>query len=261
MVSKVLQPCERIQLTSLPPPAALRDRDERLQALKGLVAHLAHDFNNSLVPLMGYATLLKEDLGGSGSPYLAKLEGCARRSQDLMESLLLATHPERHFSPRQVDFPDLLQRTIEAWLKALPASAQISLETSLAPCVLWIDEGQWSKVIQHLLRNAQGALAEGGRLEITLRPCTLTASQAADLGMSETQVFELSFEDSGCGMPEDVLKRACDPLFTTRPGSPTAGLGLTLVHSVVRLHGGQMDVESAEDAGTVVRIWLPVGGV
>ncbi|MBI3876905.1 MAG: response regulator, partial [Verrucomicrobia bacterium] len=78
------------------------------------------------------------------------------------------------------------------------------------------------------------------------------------LGVAGTDVFELTVRDTGLGMSEATLQRAFEPFFTTRPKGQAAGLGLTIVHSVARLHGGQVTLESAEDAGTTVRIWIPV---
>jgi signal transduction histidine kinase len=85
----------------------------------------------------------------------------------------------------------------------------------------------------------------------------LASEEAAALGLPEGEVYRLIFEDTGCGMDDEVLHRACEPLFTTRPHGPTAGLGLTMVHSVVQLHGGQIAFESPDQDGTRVQIWLP----
>lgn len=131
------------------------------------------------------------------------------------------------------------------------------METDLVQCSLWLDESQWTNVIQQLLRNAQVALTEVGSLKLNLRQRTVRPDQAAALGITDTSLFELVFEDTGCGMSRDVLGRASEPFFTTRSRSATSGLGLTLVHSVVRLHGGQLAIESVEGAGTRVTIWLP----
>lgn len=255
---------ERADLGSdlLPTAAVLRERDERLQALKDLVAHLAHDFNNSLVPLIGYLTLLSEDLNpaASGYEYLAKLDAAVRKAEGLIDLLVEATHPERRFSPKRLDLAELLQRTTEGWKKSLPATPPITVSWEFVPAMLFLDEVQWTKLIHHLLQNAQCAMAEGGAVRVCLRSQNLSSAQAADLGIHDTSVFELIVEDTGCGMSEETLRRACDPLFSTASDSNGAGLGLTLVHSVVQLHGGQFVIESALDVGTRVRIWLPSSG-
>jgi signal transduction histidine kinase len=240
-------------------PADLRERDERLQALKSLAGRLAHDFNNSLTPLIGYISLLEEQatLPSSNGQYLARMDRSVRRTQDLIKTIMEATYPERHFLPKTTDLTALLVRTTEPWMKALPATAQVAVETDLVQCSLFLDENQWTNVIQQLLRNAQFAMAGGGSLKLSLRLRTITPDHAAALGITDTGVFEFVFEDTGCGMSGEVLARACDPFFTTRSRTATSGLGLTLVHSVVHLHGGQLAIESVEGAGTRVTIWLP----
>jgi signal transduction histidine kinase len=245
-----------------PRAAGFRERDARLQALKALAGHLAHSFNNSLAPMAGYLTLLGEETkrGSTGEQYLTRLEASINKAEGLIDVLVRATHPEKTLLPRQTDLSALLQRMTEAWMKALPVSAQITLESDVRPCTLCLDETQWTEVIRQLLRNVQAALGNRGALRLTLRQATLTALEAVELGLSEQTVYELIFQDTGCGMSEEVLRRACEPLFTTRQQSPMAGLGLTLVHSVVLLHCGQIEIESTEGEGTTVRIWLPANG-
>jgi signal transduction histidine kinase len=256
-------PCDRLSEAeppvALPRIVALRERDARFKAMKNLVGEIAHTFNNSLAPLAGYTTLLAEDMkpGTPSEQYLGKLEAALRKAESFVETILQATHPERHFLPKRVDLTYLLQQTIDAWMKSLPVSAQISVETRVVPCVLWLDEAQWTQAIQHLLKNAQFALTGGGTLRLTLEERVLTPARAAELDLTQTEVVQLTIEDTGCGMPPEVLERACEPLYTTRPQTPVSGLGLTLVHSIVQLHGGQLEIESTEQTGTTLRAWLP----
>jgi signal transduction histidine kinase len=244
---------------SFPDMACLKARDERLQALRNLAGHLAHDLNNSLMPLVAYTALLDEEFndGAPGKQYLVKLSSSVKRSGDLIDAILRATHPERHFYPQNLDLASLLERTAGTFVKSLPASTQISVETEFASCQLCLDEDQWTRVIEQLLSNARTALANEGRLRVALQARTIAPEQAAELGLAQTALIELLVEDTGCGMSEDVLRQACDPFFSTHSNSTTSGLGLTMVHSVVRLHGGQLILESELAVGTRIRIWLP----
>jgi signal transduction histidine kinase len=227
--------------------------------MKALVAHMAHGFNNSLAPLAGYITLLSDEIGrnSQAEQYLVRCESSTRRAESFLAVLLEATHPERRFLPKTVDFTSLIQGSTDAWMKSLPASTQVSVEINLVPCTLDLDENQWSQVARHLLRNAQLALPEGGMVKLSLQRQLLTADAALELGLSTNEVYQLTIEDTGCGMGEDVLERACEPFYTTRPAGHCTGLGLTLVHSVVQLQGGQLEIQSTEGSGTKVTIWLP----
>lgn len=237
----------------------LRERDERLESLKALVNQLGHDFNNFMVPLLGYVTLIREEGSDSGSiaQYALRLETSARRVEGFIDTVLLAVRPQRRYCPKLTDLSALIHSAVDTWKAALPLVSQIKVSTSLAPCQVMIDENQWTNIVQHLLSNARFALAAGGNLELTLRPATLTPERGAELNISERDVFEFVVKDDGFGMPPHLLRRACEPFFTTRPKGQASGLGLTLVHSVVQLHGGQVSIESTPDVGTTVHIWLP----
>jgi signal transduction histidine kinase len=237
----------------------LRERDERLESLKALTGHLAHDFNNSLVPLLGYAALIKEELGPDASvfEYASKLETAARKTEGFLSTVLLAVRPHRRFAPKATNLTELVRGTLDQWLASLPPSPAIEAKAELAPCTLRLDENHWRHVLQHLLANARFALAAGGKLLMTLQPMSLSAQRAEELGLRGTSVFELAVQDNGIGMTKNVLRRACEPFFTTRPKGQAAGLGLTIVHSVVQLHGGQMSIESVEAIGTKVVLWIP----
>ncbi|MBU6399366.1 MAG: response regulator [Verrucomicrobia bacterium] len=238
----------------------LREREERLESLKLLAGHLAHDFNNFLVPILGYVSLIKEDLApdAPGRQYATAIETAARRTEGLLDAVLLATRPQRRFRPVLTDLRELVEREMNAWMATLPANARITLKADLAGCSTVLDPAQWRNVIQQLLFNVHFALATGGTVTVTLQPRTLPADRAVELGMAASTVFELMIHDDGFGMSPAVQQRAFEPFFSTRPKTQGAGLGLTIVHSVVRLHGGQVLLDSQEDAGTTVRIWSPI---
>lgn len=239
---------------------ALKERDDRLQSLKAFAGKLAHDFRNALVPQLGYVALIKEQVGEESAvmPFALKLETASRKLESYLDAILLAVRPERRFTPKPCDFSDLVARGIDAWFKRLPADASIRVESNLAPSTLVGDEALWTNVVEQLLKNAQFGLAAGGTLEVLLRIRSLIQEQAAGLSLDGADLVQLTIRDNGFGMTEDVLRRACEPFFTTRPKGQAAGLGLTIAHSVARLHGGQLVLESEPDAGTTVTIWLPL---
>ncbi len=243
-----------------PELAALRERDERLEALKILAGHLAHDFNNFLAPILGYLTLIKEEVPANSSAmqYADAMETSARRTERAIESILLATRPQRNFRPETVNFTQLVEQQVKAWQAELTSTAQISVATQLDQVTLSIDKAQWSNVLQQLLRNAWFALATGGKLEVHLLVETLSPEAASDLGLAPGKICRLIFRDEGFGMSSAVQRHAFEPFFTTRPKGQALGLGLSIVHSVVRWHGGQIVLDSQEDIGTKVTILLPI---
>ena len=245
----------------LPTSPALRERDQRLEALIQLAGRLAHDFNNFLVPVLGYTALIREDMPSDSAvlPYLNAMEKSARKTEAAVGDLLLAARSERQFNPKPVDFTELIAKGLSEWKDSLAPTAAITVKQTLQPCSLVIDDVQFQLVLQHLLGNVRYALAAGGRVEVSLRRKKLTPKRAAELGVDSPDVFELTVQDDGFGMSEEVARRAFEPFFTTRSKTVALGMGLALVHSIVRTHSGQVVLESQKDIGTTVRIWLPAG--
>jgi two-component system cell cycle sensor histidine kinase/response regulator CckA len=244
---------------SYPADVALRERDERLEALKLIVGKLAHDFNNFLVPMLGYVTLIKEELsaGSPASTYADTMETAARKTEGHLENLLLTVRPTRNFHPKPTNFRQLVESVLVEWKTSIPENAHVSASAELCDCLIDIDEQQWRKALQQLLNNARFALATGGNLRIILERVPLSVEEGARLNVQGPDVFKLVISDDGFGMPKEVLRRAFDPFFSTRVNAVGGGLGLTLVHSVAQVHGGQIVLESAEDHGTTVTILLP----
>jgi CheY-like chemotaxis protein/anti-sigma regulatory factor (Ser/Thr protein kinase) len=246
-------------IKSSPGCPVLRERDERLESLKFLVGKMVHDFNNFLVPLLGYVGLLKEDLSATSNvaAYAEAMQSAAVKTEGYLDMMLMAVRPFRTFQPKPTDFQQVVASTVEGWKSGLPAGAEISVQQNLARCRLTLDQAQWEKVIVQLLNNVRYALVTGGSVQIDLEAQTLTSEEMLHLNIAVPDVFRFSVRDSGFGMSPSVLRRACEPFFTTRFGGAGVGLGLTLVHSVVHLHGGQVQIESVEDEGTMVTLWIP----
>lgn len=239
---------------------ALRDRDERLESLKAVIGKLAHDFNNFLVPLLGYVTLIREEVpeASTANQYAITMESAARKTEGFIENVLLGVRPHRRFNGRDLDFSALLEGAIQKFVESLPSSAQIEVERSIAPIEMFADEAQWQNAIAHLLSNARFALATGGRLKISLTHEQISEDRSASMNVWAGDAIKLVVADNGFGMNEATIKRAFEPFFTTRAAAHAPGLGLTVAHSITQLHGGQIFLESAEDAGTTVTIWLPI---
>ncbi|MHC1768259.1 MAG: ATP-binding protein [Verrucomicrobiia bacterium] len=245
----------------LPDPSELRARDQRLEAIKQLIAQFVHALNNSLAPMTGYVALLGEQLGKNGPciQYLSRLEDSVRKTEDIVRTLVHATHPERQYMPVKADLGAVVRRTTECWAQKLPSWRTIKVSMDLAHgCELTLDEHQWAKAILELLRNAELAMPQGGTLLIRLHKEAISPAESEILGLPAEECWCLVLEDSGCGMACEAVRKAFDPLFTTRHHALTAGLGLFLVHGVVRLHGGQVTLASTPSQGTTVRIWVPV---
>lgn len=239
---------------------ALHDRDERLESLKAVIGKLAHDFNNFLVPLLGYVTLIREEVAeaSTANQYAITMESAARKTEGFIEAVLLGVRPQRRFNGRDLDFGAVVNAAIQKFEESLLASSQIQIEKSIASAELYADDAQWQTALTHLLGNARFALATGGVLKLSLTREQISEEQSVALNIWPGEGVKLVISDNGFGMNEGTLRRAFEPFFTTRASAHAPGLGLTVAHSVTQLHGGQILLESREDQGTTVTIWLPV---
>jgi two-component system, cell cycle sensor histidine kinase and response regulator CckA len=240
----------------------LRARDERLESLKAVAGKLAHDFNNFLVPQFGYVALLKEEMPGeSGSAqYLSAMETATKRTESYIESILLAMRPERQLSVEEFSLDAVVNDALARWSAEAAPGMMVEVKHTVEPCTITGDAKHWRNAVGQLLGNARYALATGGRLEVELARKQLPGEEIVRLGLNTDDVYGLTVRDSGFGMSSSVAQRAFEPFFTTRTQIKAPGLGLTIVHSVAQVHGGQVELRSAEEQGTTVTVWIPANG-
>lgn len=237
----------------------LSDRDARIELLNELINRLGHDFKNLLVPQLGYVTLIKEEVGDGSPvmPFISKLQEANERTEQFLDKVLCAVRPRRKFSARPGNLNLVIEDEVRRWKSTLPSAESISVQLELIESPWQFDESHWRRVIAELLCNAQWALAGGGELRIRLFQRELNSAQREALGIDRPAVYQIDFQDAGIGMDANVAARAFEPWFSTRSKALGAGLGLTMVHGVTRLHGGQLLLTSVPTIGTTVTIWLP----
>jgi PAS domain S-box-containing protein len=225
---------------------------QKLESLGLLAAGLAHDFNNLLVGMLTAADLLRRDLApGSEEHSLAELiKKAGERAAGLTRQMLVYAgkgKPER----RPLDLNTAVEEGLALLTAGLPGNVMVIkvLDPHLPPIAA--DPAQVQQIVTNLVLNAGEALgAKGGRVLL------VTGVEAADgNGASSPSTVYLDVTDDGCGMAADVLRRICDPFFTTK--GKGRGFGLSSVQGMVRAHGGALRATSTPGAGTTVRVLLP----
>jgi two-component system cell cycle sensor histidine kinase/response regulator CckA len=239
-------------------------RAARLESLGVLAGGIAHDFNNALTAIMGYASIAMLDAQAmkAAGDCLREIERGAKRARDLTQQLLTFAKggdPLR----TSVTLPELIQEAARLVLHGTPVQCRCDF-----PEGVWAvdaDRAQITQVIQNLLRNARQAMPRDGEITVALANEELTAGAKAAPGAPARSALvpgryvRMTVTDTGEGIKPEHLPRIFEPYFSTRQSG--SGLGLATVHSIVKKHGGGIEVQSAPGQGTMFQVWLPAAGV
>ena len=224
---------------------------QKLESLGVLAGGIAHDFNNLLTGLFGYIELAKNSVPPDSEAHELMGEALTvfGRTRDLTQQLLTFAkggHPRMETA----DLEPLLRATVRFSLSGANVSAAFAIEQDLWLCD--IDGNQMRQVFDNITINARQAMPAGGTLSVSAKnvPANLPLPP-----LPPGRYVKVSFRDHGTGIPEDVLPRIFDPFFTTKDQG--SGLGLAVAYSIVKKHGGHIDVESASGCGTTFHVYLP----
>lgn len=232
-------------------------RVQQLEAIGVLAGGLAHDYNNLLQMVLGYVSLAKLTIepGSTAYAHLSLAESITGDARELSQRLQIFSSGGS--GPRQrMSLSPLLTTGVRAALGETAVTPVFDLPPDIP--LLMLDKPQIQQVISHLTDNAVEAMPQGGVLEVGARIIRL--SRDSGLLLPSGEYVQISFSDTGIGIPPENLPRIFDPYFTTRQmdSHKGRGLGLSVCHSIIRQHGGLISASNATPAGAVITIWLPV---
>jgi PAS domain S-box-containing protein len=241
---------------------ARRNAEERLrwagqmEAVGRLARSVAHDFNNVLAIIMGYADAIGRYLpeGGEGAQRLDEIQTAAQRGADLVRRLLaFARMPQGE--RKLVNLGRAMQEMLPMLRRLVPSTVNVELSVSDEPPMVFADAGRLEQIVVNLVLNAADAMAMGGRIGLGVGHAT--DDQIPELvPPTGRRCVRLQVRDEGVGMDTLTQAKAFDAFFTTKPERGT-GLGLWVVQGVVRDCGGWIGIDSAVGRGTTVSVWLP----
>jgi two-component system cell cycle sensor histidine kinase/response regulator CckA len=229
---------------------------EKMDAVGQLAGGVAHDFNNLLQVILSNASFcLDERVSGSARAALTEIREAGKRAAALVGQLLTFS---RHVgTPKSVDVADLVGRIMPLVRRLLGEHILIETEQVGDTLQVWGDESQIEQILVNLCVNARDAMPTGGRLHLRLFSSHIYAEEAGRVGLpTPGRYVILDVEDTGCGMTEEVRRRAFEPFFTTKPPGVGTGLGLATVYGVAKRHGGTVDLHSSPGAGSRFRVFL-----
>jgi len=222
---------------------------ERLASMGQLSAALAHEVNNPLGTILIYSHMLLKQLeeGDSRRDDLQMIANEATRCKDIVHGLLDFAKQSR-VSKAPTEPGTLIDEVVSVMrLKAQTASINLESEVDDDLPTMVIDRTQIKQMLVNLVQNGIDAVVNSGRVTISARVS------------DRTDGVDIKVSDSGCGIQPENIQRLFTPFFTTKEGGKGTGLGLAIAYGIVKMHYGDIQVESEPGKGTTFSIWLPIG--
>ena len=230
----------------------------RMADMGALTGGLAHEFNNVLQPIM---TLAQLHLDSEDSPEERRmrtrhiLKAAEHGSEIVKGTLAFPAGGTRE--PEEVELSGDLAEFVEQVQESYRGRIQIDTRIEEESCTIRVNRTEFRQVMTNLLKNAAEAMGGGGTVHLVLDSLTLDARAARSHGVSAGSYLRLTVADHGPGMDPEVKEKVFEPFFTTKEAGKGTGLGLAVVHSLVRGWNGRITVESSPGEGTAFEILIP----
>lgn len=233
---------------------------QKMEALGTLAGGVAHDFNNILVAITGNVELATQDVDPEhpARESLAEIQKASRRAKDLVQRILAfsSRHPQ---SASVATLQPIVEEAVRLLRASLPADVDVVTTFGRDIPAVRAETSQIEQVLLNLCTNAWQALGgSAGRIDVALDGIDLDAETAAGHpNLQPGRFARLTVTDNGSGMTAATMDRIFDPFFTTKPPGQGTGLGLSVVHSIVKAHGGVVCVSSQLREGTTFTMYFP----
>ncbi|MBW2662853.1 MAG: response regulator [Deltaproteobacteria bacterium] len=233
---------------------------QKMESIGTLAGGIAHDFNNILFSVMGYAEMALDDTekGTSLHDNLQEVFLAVQRASNLVKQILtFSRQADQELQPLQVQL--VVREALKLIRSTLPTTIEIKQYISNQCGLVMADASQIHQVVMNLLTNAFHAMEdEGGKLEVILKEVELDVDDLKDPAMVPGSYICLTVTDTGTGIDKSVVDRIFDPYFTTKEKERGTGLGLAVVHGIVKGFKGDISVYSEPGKETSFQVYLPV---
>ncbi|MBU4261782.1 MAG: transporter substrate-binding domain-containing protein [Proteobacteria bacterium] len=233
----------------------------KMEAIGTLAGGIAHDFNNILSAIIGYSEIAIEDLPSDSRVVmnLRKVLKAGFRARDLVKQIL-AFSRQANIDPVYLRPASIIKEGIKLLRSSIPVTIEIYEDIDPATGVIMADPTQLHQILMNLCTNAFHAMEyKGGRLEISLHEVVLGRETLDnELGVAAGTFAQLTVHDSGTGIDPAIRNNIFDPYFTTKEAGKGTGMGLAIIHGIVKNYGGFISCESELGRGTTFKAFLPV---
>ena len=233
---------------------------QKLEAIGTLAGGIAHDFNNILMAIIGFTEIAntKAETGSSLKRNLINVLEASTRAKDLVAQILsFCRQSDEDKKPTQIS--PIVKEALKLLRATLPSTIEMRQYIDDEPMVVEADATRIHQIVMNICTNAHHAMYErGGMLDVTMTPVELGPDETVDYhDLLPGSYVELSIADTGEGMDPSTIDRIFEPYFTTREKSEGTGLGLAVVHGIVKGCDGTVTVDSELGKGTTFHVYLP----
>lgn len=236
-------------------------QSQKMESIGTLAGGIAHDFNNILAAILGYAEMARDDCqpGSSISKDLDEVLEAGIRAKSLVRQILAFSRQDD--TERMILQPaSIVKETMTMLRPSLPTTIEITQDIDAVTGLVFVDPSQLNQILMNLCTNAFHAMEDtGGKLDISLKEVTLCNEDLVhEPDVTDGTFIQLSIGDSGTGIAPTVKDKIFDPYFTTKETGKGTGMGLSMVHGIVKNYGGFISFYSELGEGTVFHVFLPV---
>ncbi len=232
---------------------------QKMESVGRLAGGVAHDFNNMLGAILGYAEVAQDEVDPAQPihGYLEEIRKAAARSADLTRQLL-AFARKQTVSPKAIDLNDTITNMFKMLQRLIGEDILLTWQPSPDQCQIKMDPSQIDQILANLCVNARDAIEDTGRITIETGTCSIDADDcAANIEATPGNYVRLVVSDNGKGMDRDTLTHAFEPFYTTKEMGKGTGLGLATVYGAVKQNNGFINIYSEPGKGTTCSIHLP----
>lgn len=232
----------------------------KMEAIGTLAGGIAHDFNNILTPIIVQSELALMDIDEK-SPIRFNLQEVMKaglRAKDLVKQILTFSRQSDQ-QPIPLRMTPIIKEAIKLLRASLPTTIEMQINLEKDEDTVIADPTQIHQVLMNLCTNAAHAMRDkGGNLNVSLNKVALDSEYTSRYTDLEPGPYtKLAVSDSGHGIPPEVMDRIFDPFFTTKDRSEGTGMGLAVVHGIIKSYGGEITVESEPGKGTTFNVFIP----
>jgi two-component system, cell cycle sensor histidine kinase and response regulator CckA len=234
-------------------------QSQKMEAFGQLAGGVAHDFNNLLIVILGFSerllrTLPEDDPNRSA---VKEINNAGKRAAALTEQML-AFSRQTVLAPKVLDLNAAIRDIVNILRRLIGEDIELEIKLDDSIDHVRVDPSHFGQVLMNLTINARDAMPLGGSLAIETASVTLDGGPNGHPGELEPgEYVVLKVSDTGCGIPPEIASRIFEPFFTTKTVGKGTGLGLAVVHGIVKQSGGDIQVESEADLGTTFKIYFP----